>query len=95
MGRAARDQVTLAGPHFVNLVGSWSIKILRTREDESVEVPSLGLTVTWHDSRGNDKEAFFLLNDRDWENLKKNVDAVGKERQVLDYSLRSRRGEGR
>ena len=92
-GRAARNKVTAKGPHFEDVTGSWSIKILRTREDERVEAPVLALTVTWHDSRGNEKDAFFILNDRDWEDLKKKVDAVGKERQVLDDSLRSRRGE--
>ena len=95
IGRAARNRAITKGPHFSGLAGSWSVKILRTREDERVEVPVLGLSVSWHNSTGDDKEVFFLLNDRDWEELKKHLDAMSKERQVLDDLLRSQRGEAR
>ena len=85
--RDARDRVTGDIPHYIEITGSWNIRVHRTREDESVKVPLLGLSLLWHDTTGGRHQAFCFLNDSNWEDFMENMDLIAHERQLLQEYL--------
>jgi hypothetical protein len=86
-GEFARSQAAHNGPHFLDLQGSWSFAVFRTRQGESVKVPILGLSVSWHDRQGNDHEAFFQMTDPQWEEFKAAITDIDQARDHLKKLL--------
>jgi len=82
-GSYARNHVVHSGPHFIELEGSWSIKIYRTRENENVKVPVLSLSMSWHDRHGNDHESFVQMTETDWEELKQKIEDISKAHKQI------------
>lgn len=74
-------------PHFVGINGSWNIKPIRTREGETLKVPIMGMSIVWHDSSGNHHEAFFHMDDQDWDELSSKISALSDSRKELEDLL--------
>lgn len=74
-------------PHFVGINGSWIIKPIRTREGEVLKVPIMTMSIVWHDSSGNHHEAFFHMDDHDWDELSSKISALAGSRKELEDLL--------
>lgn len=85
-GRLARQRATSKGPHFVGIDGSWRIHNYRTRENETVSVPVLGLSISWHDGSGT-HEAFTQMTVTEWDEFNARVERLSEERRHLEAFL--------
>ena len=74
-------------PHFVNVSGSWSVKPVRTREGEVINVPVFGMSVVWHDSTAKHDQTFFFLDEEDWDTFKNTIDGFVDSRKDIDALL--------
>lgn len=74
-------------PHFVGINGSWNIKPIRTREGETLKVPVMTMSIVWHDSSGNHHEAFFHMDDEDWDEFSSKTSALADSRKELEDLL--------
>ena len=76
-------------PHFSDVSGSWGVKLFQTRAGESVRVPVMTLTLTWHDGSGDHHETFIQLSDEDWEDLGNKIKDLDSRRKLLNELLGS------
>ena len=85
---SAARKAPLAGvPHFAGLGGSWSVKLVRTREGETVKVPVLTTGISWHDGVLNHHQAFFCLSERDWSEFTRQVQSFAEGHKDIDELL--------
>jgi len=84
------ETVALAdGPHFMAMDGSWSIKPVKTSDNEVVLVPIVSLGISWHDQNGTRHAGFFQMSESEWESFRDEVDAISDIRQEIDQYLRN------
>ena len=74
-------------PHFVAVNGSWSVKPVEIRNGEIVKVPVVSMSIQWHDSVGNDHEAFFQMTDDDWQDFDNVIKSVSDSRKNVEELL--------
>ena len=74
-------------PHFVDVNGDWSVKLIRTREGESVKIPVLTMSVIWHDSSLNHRQTTFFLSDEDWSEINTAMKAIADRREEINELL--------
>ncbi len=85
--RDARDRVTGDIPHYLEIAGSWNIRIHQTREDEIVKVPLLGFSLIWHDANSVRHQEFCFLTNDNWEEFKETVALITNEREHIQEIL--------
>ncbi len=74
-------------PHYVDVAGEWSVKPIRIRDGEIVKVPVVTVSVYWHDSTANHKQAFFYMSDADWDEFVSKVEAIRDSRKDIEDLL--------
>ena len=77
------------GPHYTGSDGAWGIKLYHLRNGEAVKVPVMMLSIGWHDGGGGHNEVFFQMDDEDWGNFTKKIDALSDARASLGELLAS------
>ena len=87
IARDAQERVTVDIPHYLEIAGSWNIRIHRTREDEIVKMPLLGFSLIWHDANSVRHQAFCFLTDDNWEEFKETVALITNEREHIQEIL--------
>lgn len=86
-GKDARDRAVAIGPHFISFEGNWTISIHRTREKETVKIPSIAISVIWHDEPGTSHEAYFKMTDTEWTEFVEKVEEISTERKNIQEFL--------
>lgn len=86
-GKDARDRSIATGPHFISFSGDWNIRVHRTREDESVMVSSISVSVIWHDEPGTRHEAYFNMTDDEWLDFVEAVEEISVKRENIQEFL--------
>ena len=84
IARARSATATSGGPHFIGVNGSWSVKPVRVRNGDVVNVPILAMSVTWHDGSENNHEAFFQMSAEDWEEFKSGIASIDEKREDVE-----------
>ncbi len=74
-------------PHYGGVAGEWSVKPIRIRDGEIVKVPVVTVSVYWHDSTANHKQAFFYMSDADWDEFVSKVEAIKDNRKDIEDLL--------
>ncbi len=74
-------------PHFVDANGSWTIRPVRNRAREIVKVPVVTMSISWHDSSGNDHEAFFYMSERDLDRISESLSSLADSRRDIEEIL--------
>ena len=72
------------GPHFIAVNGSWSIRPVKIRNGEVIQVPIIGLSIVWHDSTGTNHETFCQMSEMEWEEFNSQVAAFADDRSNMD-----------
>ena len=79
----AAGRIMSKGPHFIGSTASWSVGQSRISNGETVSVPILSVSITWHDGVGNNHEAFFQMDDRDLGVLAELLKEIADSRQNI------------
>ena len=74
-------------PHFLDVNGSWNIKIVRTREGEIIKVPVVTMSVVWHDHSINHRQAFFYMDEEDWDEFNTKMKSLADNRKDIEDLL--------
>ena len=72
----AVTQATSNAPHFVNANGSWSVRPVRIRSGEVVNVPVVALSIHWHDGAGNSHDTFLQMSQDEWSSFCNEVETI-------------------
>ena len=86
-GRDAREHALAIGPHITGLAGAWSIRVHRTREDQTVRSAIMGLNVSWHDESGTSRSAFFQMTSQEWDDFATDVELLSEDRRKIEEFL--------
>ncbi len=74
-------------PHFINVNGTWAVKVVRISDGEIIKVPVIGLSIAWHDGLGNNHEAFLQMSEGNWADFKEKIETLSSNRRELDTLL--------
>ncbi len=74
-------------PHFIDINGTWAVKVVRIRNDEIIKVPVIGLSIVWHDGLGNNHESFLQMSEGNWDALRDKIETLSNSRKDLDILL--------
>lgn len=83
----AGRNATATGPHFTDVKGSWAVKLAELSNGETIRLPVLSLTITWHDGTGTYHEAFLQMSGRDWEKFNSQMKSVTDGRDAIEEIL--------
>ena len=78
------------GPHYISMDGSWSVKLVRSSDDQVAAVPIVSLNILWHDQSGTRQEAFFQMSEAEWESFREGVEEIGDFREEIGHFLEDR-----
>jgi len=67
-------------PHFEDIEGVWDLRVVFNREGNQVskELPTLILSVSWHDHVGQRRQVVFQLDEEEWNELRRTTDTLQK-----------------
>lgn len=65
-------------PHYEDIEGVWDLRVVFNRESGNVSttLPTLIMSVSWHDMVGQRHQAVFQLNEEEWAELRRSVDKL-------------------